>query len=187
MGGTFSVIGPKKRVRQPKSRSHSKKHDAIVHYAFEPFGDLIIAYNACKKSIEDVEKLESARTEAELLRATIDEILKRIARHKDEDVKWSDHNGIFDSSQREYRPMLTWCSLDRIGAGRRTSRRRNMHGKDEETHSAAENSFAERHRSNPQRSLFDQQAMVQRLCRDQSPVDRSDTQAGLRWIHRSVW
>jgi hypothetical protein len=95
---TVEEAGPK-AIKAELSRLRTVTPKGTKADVFDFFGDLIIAYNACEKSIEDVGKSESARTEAELLRATVEEILERIARHEKEDQQWRAANRIFDPSQ----------------------------------------------------------------------------------------
>jgi hypothetical protein len=63
-----------------------------VTYDFDPFSDLIVAYSACKKSIEDVKKLEPVRMEAESLRITVDEMFEKIHKRDEEDQEWRKDN-----------------------------------------------------------------------------------------------
>lgn len=62
----------------------------------DPFLGLIIAYTACRKSIKDIKKTESARPEARTLLTTVDEMLENINKRYEDDRTWNVQIGVWD-------------------------------------------------------------------------------------------
>jgi hypothetical protein len=96
-----------KKKEQGAARRTSKpcKPRPLI-YEFDPFSALIIAYTACRSSIKGVERMHSAQTEARLLRHTVDEMLEKINKRKEDDDRWRGENGTWYPSR-----CTTWCFI----------------------------------------------------------------------------
>lgn len=74
-------------------------------HVFEPFDELIIAYTACRNSMENVERLGDARTEAELLHTVIDKIVKDI---RDRETELESDQAMGKLPASNYTAMYLW-------------------------------------------------------------------------------